>query len=77
MFGTLVCAPQVDDILFTLGEKHLNLIQFQKGSHVICVDPRLVEKYLKEAGSEGLAVDPAKIVWTPYNAEREYQNYRL
>ena len=21
-------------------------------------------------------VDPAKIVWTPYNAEREYANYR-
>lgn len=67
----------MDDILFTLGEKYLNLIQYQKGLHVVCVDPRLVVKYLKEAGSEGLVVDPSKIVWTPYNAEREYSHYRL
>jgi hypothetical protein len=31
---------------------------------------------LKKAGSPGLQVDPSKIVWTPYNAEREYANYR-
>ena len=31
---------------------------------------------LKEAGSAGLAVDPSRIVWTPYHAEREYQNYK-
>ncbi len=36
----------------------------------------LVCRNLKEAGSAGLAVDPSKIVWTPYHAEREYANYR-
>ena len=24
----------------------------------------------------GLVVDPTRIVWTPYNAERDYANYR-
>lgn len=24
----------------------------------------------------GMQVDPQKIVWTPYNAERDYANYR-
>lgn len=67
----------MDDILFTLGEKHLNLIQYVRGQHVICVEPRLVEKHLREAGSEGLVVDASKIVWTPYNAAAEYANYRL
>ncbi len=36
----------------------------------------LLFRNLKEAGSAGLAVDPSKIVWTPYHAEREYANYR-
>jgi len=36
----------------------------------------LLSRNLKEAGSAGLAVDPSKIVWTPYHAEREYANYR-
>ena len=25
-----------------------------------------------QAGGPGLEVDPAKIVWTPYNPEKEY-----
>ena len=29
-----------------------------------------------QAGGPGLVVDPAKIVWTPYNAERDYANYK-
>lgn len=33
-------------------------------------------RHLAKAGSPGLEVDPSKIVWTPYNAERDYQNYR-
>ena len=33
-------------------------------------------RHLKRAGGVGLEVDPDKIVWTPYNAEREYQSFR-
>lgn len=33
-------------------------------------------RHLKRAGGAGLVVDPGKIVWTPYNAEREYQSFR-
>lgn len=33
-------------------------------------------RHLKMAGSAGLQVDPSKIVWTPYNAEREYASFR-
>lgn len=29
-----------------------------------------------QAGGPGLVVDPSKIVWTPYNAEREYATQR-
>ena len=43
-----------DDIVNTL--THLNLIQYQKGQHVICAAPRLLEKLLKEAGGAGLQV---------------------
>eukprot|EP00891_Asterochloris_glomerata_P001111 jgi/Astpho2/1111/e_gw1.00020.9.1_t len=65
---------KVDDVLSTL--QHLNLIQYQKGQHVICAAPALLDKHMKEAGSAGLQVDPTKIVWTPYNAERELKEYR-
>lgn len=67
-------AIKVEDVVSTL--QHLNLIQYQKGQHVICAAPKLIERNLKEAGSAGLSVDPSKIVWTPYHADREYQNYR-
>ncbi len=43
--------------------------------HVICAAPKLVEKHLKAAGGPGLVVDPTKIVWTPYNPERDYANF--
>lgn len=29
-----------------------------------------------QAGGPGLVVDPSKIVWTPYNSERDYANYK-
>jgi hypothetical protein len=29
-----------------------------------------------QVGSAGLEVDAAKIVWTPYNAEKDYEKYR-
>ena len=52
------------------------LIQYQKGQHVVCAAPSLLERHLKAAGSAGLPVDPARIVWTPYSAEREYAGYK-
>jgi hypothetical protein len=33
-------------------------------------------RILEKAGSPGLQVDPSKIVWTPFNAEREYASIR-
>ena len=29
-----------------------------------------------QVGSAGCEVDPTKIVWTPYNAEKDYEKYR-
>ncbi|KDD73860.1 MOZ/SAS family protein [Helicosporidium sp. ATCC 50920] len=59
-----------DDIISTL--QHLNLIQYQKGQHVICAAPHVIEQRLKQAGTPGLSVDPTKLIFTPYNAERDY-----
>ena len=67
-------AIRPDDVVSTL--QHLGLIQYQKGAHVIVAAPALLDKHLREAGGAGMAVDAARIVWTPYNAEREYANYR-
>jgi histone acetyltransferase MYST1 len=67
-------AIKPDDVIATL--QHLALIQYQKGQHVVCAAPSLLERHLKAAGSAGLPVDPARIVWTPYSAEREYAGYK-
>eukprot|EP00873_Tetraselmis_striata_P022574 jgi/Tetstr1/442838/TSEL_003215.t1 len=67
-------AIKTDDIISTLN--HLQLIQYQKGQHVIFAAPKVLDKHLKEAGSAGVVVDPSKIIWTPYNAEKEYATYR-
>ena len=45
---------KTDDIISTLN--HLNLIQYQKGQHVICAAPAVIERHLKQAGSPGLQV---------------------
>ncbi|KAK9867820.1 hypothetical protein WJX84_004712 [Apatococcus fuscideae] len=57
-------AIKTDDIISTL--QHLQLIQYQKGQHVIYGAPASLERHLLEAGSGGLEVDPSKIIWTPY-----------
>eukprot|EP00192_Tetraselmis_astigmatica_P005340 CAMPEP_0117668456 /NCGR_PEP_ID=MMETSP0804-20121206/11561_1 /TAXON_ID=1074897 /ORGANISM="Tetraselmis astigmatica, Strain CCMP880" /LENGTH=453 /DNA_ID=CAMNT_0005476353 /DNA_START=254 /DNA_END=1615 /DNA_ORIENTATION=- len=67
-----ITAIKTDDIISTFN--HLNLIQYQKGQHVIFAASKIIEKHLKDAGSAGVVVDPARIIWTPYNAEREYAN---
>lgn len=63
-----------DDIMTTLN--HLGLVQYQKGQHVLCAPPDLLRRLLAEAGSPGLVVDPSRIVWSPYSAERELASYR-
>ena len=65
---------KTEDIISTL--QHLNLLAYQKGAYVICAAPELIEKHLKAAGSPGVEVDPTKLIWTPYNAEKEYANFR-
>jgi histone acetyltransferase MYST1 len=67
-------AIKTDDVISTL--QHLGLIQYQKGQHVICAAPKVIEKHLKAAGSAGLAVDPSRIIWTKFDAEKEYSMYR-
>ena len=65
---------KTDDIISTLN--HHNLIQYKKGAHVLNAAPKVIEHHMKLAGRPGVLVDPSKIVWTPYNAEREYNQFR-
>jgi histone acetyltransferase MYST1 len=65
-----MAAIKTEDVIATL--QHLNLIQYQKGQHVICAAPTVLAARLAAAGSAGLPVDPSRIVWTPYNAHREF-----
>jgi histone acetyltransferase MYST1 len=51
-------------------------LAYQKGAYVICAAEELIDKHLKAAGSPGVEVDPAKLIWTPYNAEKEYANFK-
>ncbi|KAG8079650.1 hypothetical protein GUJ93_ZPchr0007g4080 [Zizania palustris] len=48
-------AIKADDILSTL--QSLDLIQYRKGQHVICADPKVLDRHLKAAGRGGLEVD--------------------
>ena len=57
-------AIKQDDIISTL--QRLNLIQYQKGQHVICAAPKLIDRHIKEAGNFRYDVDAAKLIWTPY-----------
>lgn len=63
-WGGQECAPVGSQGGWTSTHKH------------ICTHWRISFRHLAKAGSPGLEVDPSKIVWTPYNAERDYQNYR-
>ena len=65
---------KTDDIISTL--QHLNMIQYQKGQHVICAAPHLIEQHLHKCGSPGLEVDPTKIVWVPFDARADYAQMR-
>lgn len=60
-------AIKADDILNTL--QSLELIQYRKGQHVICADPKVLDRHLKAAGRGGLEVDVSKLIWTPYREQ--------
>jgi histone acetyltransferase MYST1 len=47
-----------------------------QGQHVICAPPDLLKRLLAEAGNPGHEVDPSKIVWSKYQAEKELEKYR-
>ncbi|XLS60765.1 hypothetical protein HN51_014999 [Arachis hypogaea] len=56
-------AIKVEDILTTL--QSLELIQYRKGRHLICADPKVLDRHLKVVGRGGLEVDVSKLIWTP------------
>ncbi|KAL9272977.1 Histone acetyltransferase of the MYST family 1-like protein [Drosera capensis] len=60
-------AIKAEDILATL--QTLELIQYRKGQHVICADPKVLDRHLKAAGRGGLEVDVSKLIWTPYKEQ--------
>eukprot|EP00250_Pteridium_aquilinum_P010386 c19349_g1_i1 orf=764-2050(+) len=60
-------AIKTEDVISTL--QSLELIQYRKGQHVICADPKVLERHLKAAGKGGLEVDPTKLIWTPYKEQ--------
>lgn len=60
-------AIKADDILSTL--QSLDLIQYRKGQHAICADPKVLDRHLKAAGRGGLEVDVSKLIWTPYKEQ--------
>ncbi|XP_076882354.1 histone acetyltransferase of the MYST family 1 [Bidens hawaiensis] len=60
-------AIRAEDILATL--QALELIQYRKGQHVICADPKVLDRHLKAAGRGGLEVDVSKLIWTPYREQ--------
>ncbi|XVF64661.1 hypothetical protein PTKIN_Ptkin09bG0185900 [Pterospermum kingtungense] len=60
-------AIKAEDILSTL--QSLELIQYRKGQHVICADPKVLDRHLKAAGRGGLEVDVSKLIWTPYKEQ--------
>lgn len=57
------------DIIRVLQEH--DMIKFSKGQHVLFADEERIETALKKAGGVGLPVDPKKIIWTPYNPDRD------
>ncbi|KAJ0236470.1 PROCN domain-containing protein [Hirschfeldia incana] len=60
-------AIKAEDILSTL--QSLELVQYRKGQHVICADPKVLNRHLKAAGRGGLVVDVSKLIWTPYKEQ--------
>ena len=64
-----------DDIIDVL--QYFNLIQYVKGQHVLCLEPSTVERILEKCGKPGPYIDARKIIWTPFNSEREYAAFKV
>lgn len=62
-----------EDIISTL--QYLNMLAYQKGQYVIAASDEAIEKALAAAGSAGVEVDPAKLIWTPFDATKEYAGW--
>ncbi|CAG9466201.1 unnamed protein product [Pedinophyceae sp. YPF-701] len=62
-------AIRTADIVDTL--QHLGMIEYANGQHVLFADPEAVDAALKKAGSLGVPVDPRKIIWTPFTADKD------
>jgi len=59
-----ITAIRQQDVISTL--QRVNMIQYQKGQHVICAAPELLDRHIKEAGNFRYLVDPNRLIWTPY-----------
>ena len=60
---------RTDDVVKTL--ETLGLVKYWKGDHIISVTPRIVEEHVRAsaaAAARTLAVDPARLHWTPFVA---------
>ena len=65
-----ITAIRQQDVISTL--QRVNMIQYQKGQHVICAAPELVDKHIREAGNFRYLVDPCKLIWTRYQHTQDY-----
>lgn len=63
------CITQ-QDIIWTL--RSLNMVKYWKGSHIICVTPKLVEDFLKSSAFKRpkLLCDPTRIKWSSNNKRK-------
>lgn len=68
-------AIRVDDVVKTL--ESLNLIKYWKGDYIIVATQRIIEEHLKSfANQKNIDVDPSRLHWTPFGAERSLMNKR-
>ncbi|CAI7865130.1 unnamed protein product, partial [Closterium sp. NIES-54] len=58
---------KTEDVISSL--QSLHLIQYRRGQHVICADPKVLDRHLKAVGKPGLEVDVSKLIWTPYREQ--------
>ena len=65
-----ITAIRQQDVISTL--QRVDMIQYQKGQHVICAAPELLDRHIKEAGNFRYLVDPCRLIWTPYQLTQEY-----
>ena len=64
-----ITAIRQQDVISTL--QRVQMIQYQKGQHVICAAPELLDWHIKEAGNFRYLVDSQKLIWTKYHHTQE------